>query len=74
MHVTNDYLEIYSANATGTGTAGWLQMPCANGERGLQLPFFTTTERNSIPSPRAGELILNTTTSIVQIYPDTRKT
>tara|TARA_B100000035_G_C21023264_1_gene564987 strand:+ start:14 stop:1438 length:1425 start_codon:yes stop_codon:yes gene_type:complete len=68
MHVTNDYLEIYSANADGQSNGGWLQMPCANGERGLQLPFFTTTERNSIPSPRAGELILNTTTSIVQIY------
>lgn len=68
MHVTNDYLEVYAANADGQGTAGWIQMPCANGERGLQVPFFTTTERNAIPSPRAGELILNTSTSQLQIY------
>ena len=68
MHVTNDYMEIYSANADGQGNSGWLQMPCANGERGLQIPFFTTTERNNIPSARAGELILNTSTNQLNIY------
>jgi hypothetical protein len=67
IHVTSDYMEVYSANADGQSTAGWLQMPCANGERGLQVPYFTTTQRNAIPSPRPGELILNTTTNQLQV-------
>lgn len=65
-HVTNDYAEFYVANADGQGNAGWLQMPCTNGVRGLQIPYFTTTQRNAISGPRPGEIILNTTTSTIQ--------
>ena len=67
IHVTSDYMEVYSANADGNSGAGWLQMPCANGERGLQVPYFTTTQRDAIPSPRPGEIILNTTTNKLQV-------
>ena len=66
MHTTNDYMEYYSANADGQGNAGWLQLPATNGVRGLQLPYFTTTQRNAIPSPRPGEIILNTTDNEIQ--------
>ena len=66
IHVTNDFMEYYSSNADGTGTAGWLQLPAANGVRGLQLPYFTTTQRNAIPNPRPGEIILNTTDNEIQ--------
>ena len=66
IHVTNDYMEYYSSNADGTGNAGWLQLPAANGVRGLQLPYFTTTQRNNIPNPRPGEIILNTTDNEIQ--------
>lgn len=67
IHVTSDYMEVYSDNADGNSGAGWLQMPCANGERGLQVPYFTTAQRNAIPSPRPGELILNTTENKLQV-------
>ena len=60
-------MEVYSANADGNSGGGWLQMPCANGERGIQVPYFTTTQRDNIPGPRVGELILNTTTGKLQI-------
>ncbi len=66
IHTTNDYMEYYSANADGQGNAGWLQLPATNGVRGLQLPYFTTTQRNAIPSPRPGEIILNTTDNEIQ--------
>ena len=66
IHVTNDYMEYYSSNADGQGGAGWLQMPATNGVRGLQVPYFTTTQRNNIPNPRPGEIILNVTDNEIQ--------
>ena len=66
VHMTNDFMEYYSANADGQGNAGWLQLPATNGIRGLQVPYFTTTQRNAIPNPRPGEIILNITDNEIQ--------
>lgn len=66
FHQTNDYAEYYVANADGQGNAGWLQLPATNGLRGLQVPYFTTAQRNAISNPRPGEIILNLTDNEIQ--------
>jgi hypothetical protein len=71
FHQTNDYAEYYVANADGQGNAGWLQLPATNGTRGLQVPYFTTTQRNAISNPRPGEIILNITDNELQFRTQT---
>jgi hypothetical protein len=68
IYHTGTAIEAYF-NDTGAGGAGWVHIagPATNANHGILVPIFTTTERNLLPA-RPGEMILNVTTSKLEVW------
>lgn len=49
----------------GTGSAGWIYLGGVSAPGGISLPIFTNSTRPS--ATKAGQMILNTDTSTVQV-------
>ena len=68
LHWNGQVLEMYTSDDGGTN-AGWLHLAgdSSAAQRGFIIPNFTTTERNAL-TPAPGEMILNSTSSRLEIY------
>lgn len=68
LHWNGQVLEMYTVDDGGSN-AGWLHITGDSfaAQRGFIIPNFTTTERNAL-TPAPGEMILNSTSSRLEIY------
>ena len=68
IHWNGQTLELYTTD-DGGGNASWLHITGDSflAQRGFIIPIFTTTERNAL-TPAPGEMILNSTTTQLEIY------